>query len=466
MLTAASALVGIPAFSTLARGMRGASPLVVLEFLSAVRRGDLEFVRAALARDITLARSVDEVDRSAFVLAHLHGHEAVAQAIAEAGVEFDLVESVLAEDWDRFEVLAEAYPEDLNAAHPIGGTPMYAAALVGSDDFWRLRSKGCLPDVIPKGGSGYSAARGAMESIDTAWARIALSDLCSNGSDVNAAQRGGSSVLHGTVTRRDATLVRLAIRKGADVNAKDEAGRTPLALAQSIDWKQGVELLKGHEKLPRDHRASRFAWQADGSPVVRSNLSSVPQAQQSEVTGNSHGNIKRVRELVEGDPRLVFSISTDDELAIEASAHMGNHDLMRFHLDHGAPMSLPTAVSLGDLEGIERLLEQDPDLVHERGAHDFPVMWYVVTGGASIEVAEFVTARGVGIEQESVGGTALHRCVLRGAEDLAHWLIEKGANLEAVGYRWDRRGQTPLQLAQSRGYDSMVKLLREAGAAG
>lgn len=466
VLSSIGALLSLPAYSAFSPGLlRNAAPGCT-EFLEHVVRGDLEAVRSALSEDAGLARATDGAQRSAFVLAHVHGHEDVAALLRDAGIELDIVEAVLAEDWERFEALAEEDPARLARAHPIGGTPLYAGALVGSLGFWRLRSQGCKPDFAPAGGSGFTASRGAMESPRSTWARIALTDLCSNGSDVNAPQAGGSSVLHGAVLRQDVTLVKLAVRKGARVDARDDEGRTPEELARSLYWEEGARLLANHASLPRDNRSSRFALDADGEVIERPDMKGLSQALQSQVTSNSHGNLAKVRELIATDKRLIFSISTDDELAIEASAHMGNKDLMRFHLDNGAPLSLPTAASLGETVAIEALLDDDPTLVHERGAHDFPVMMYAAIGNASIELAELLLERGVSVDQETMGSTTLHFCAMRGRLELAKWLIEAGADVNAVGYKWDRSGQTPLQTANARGQAAVAALLRDAGAIG
>lgn len=136
---------------------------------------------------------------------------------------------------------------------------------------------------------------------------------------------------------------------------------------------------------------------------------------------------------------------------------------MRYHLDHGAPLSLPTAVSLGDAAAVRFWLERDPSLVHERGAHDFPVMWYAVLGGGSVEMAELLVSLGVGVDQESMGSTALHWCARRQDADLAHWLVEHGADPGAVGYRWKRSGETPLEVARDAKDSRMVALLEKLG---
>ena len=414
---------------------RKPSPKTCADFLAWVQAGDADKVSGMLSQDASLARSKDPQGRSAFSLAHVHGHPKVAKLLSDTGLELDLVESILAEDWPRFDGLAKKHEGELNRAHAIGGTPMYAAALVGSLDFWRLRSVGCLPDQVPVGGSGLTAFRAAVDSVNPNWARISMCDLGGNGSSINAPQRAGNSVLHACVERKDAMLVRLAIRKGADVAARDEAGRTPLALAEQIGWKAGLSLLQAEASLPRDNRSSRFALDANREPIQRPDLSDVPQALQSQVTSNSHGRLAKVKELVAKDKRLIFSISTDEELAIEASAHLGNRPLMRFHLDQGAPLSLPTAVSLGDLSTTRFLLEKDSDLANERGAHDFPVMWFSLLGGASVEMAEELVLRGVPVDQESMGTTTLHWCVRRNALELAAFLLKSGCDPQPLGFK-------------------------------
>ena len=48
--------------------------------------------------------------------------------------------------------------------------------------------------------------------------------------------------------------------------------------------------------------------------------------------------------------------------------------------------------------------------------------------------------------------------------DLIRFLAERGAELEAVGYKFDAAGQTPLALACAREQDASARLLRDLGA--
>lgn len=431
------------------------------DFLRAVSAGERERVLQMLDRDTSLARACDASGRSAFVLAHLAGQPAIAALLAERGLELDVVEAVLATDWPRVEALAAADPRCMNAAHPIGGNPLYASALTGGGEQYRLRALGCESDGRPDGGSGLTPARAAMDCRDPLGAWLAATDILSNGGDPNAPQKDGASVLHGAVRARDPRLVRLVIRKGGDVRARDVSGRTPRALAGELEWEEGVELLEKEALIPRDHRASQLAFNASREPFTLLAIEDVPRARQSEITGLSHFNRPRVQELLHDDPRLVNAISTDDELAIEACGHTGQREIIRLHLDHGAPLSLPTAISLGDLAHARWLLAQDPLLIHERGPHDFPVMWYPAIGQGSVEAAELLLDAGAALEQASGGETALHQAAMRGHADLVRYLVDRGADLEAVGYRQDRNGLTPLGLALAREQEEVAQLLRD-----
>ena len=53
----------------------------------------------------------------------------------------------------------------------------------------------------------------------------------------------GETALHLVTARRDTTWMTFLLAKGANVNARDSRGRTPLVVASNLGFEEGVELL-------------------------------------------------------------------------------------------------------------------------------------------------------------------------------------------------------------------------------
>lgn len=56
----------------------------------------------------------------------------------------------------------------------------------------------------------------------------------------------GETALHIVTARRDLTWMQFLIAKGANVNARDAKGQTPLVLAANYNFAEGVDLLVSH----------------------------------------------------------------------------------------------------------------------------------------------------------------------------------------------------------------------------
>lgn len=60
----------------------------------------------------------------------------------------------------------------------------------------------------------------------------------------------GETALHIVTARRDITWLTYLISKGANVNASDDRGRTPLELAVNLGWREGVDTLLAERAVP------------------------------------------------------------------------------------------------------------------------------------------------------------------------------------------------------------------------
>ncbi len=433
-------------------------------FLAAVIAGDLVAVRARLETRPRLVDAADAAGCSALVLAYCHGQQPVADALRERGARVELIEACMIPDWDRVKELAGGDGAGVDAWHPVGGTAMYAAARAGRADTYHLQDLGADPDGNPRGRSGVTPAWGALECRDPIDAWRCTVALLSNGAHVNAPQRHGETLLHAAARRGDVNILRYLLRRGADTEARTLHGVTALGEAERLGHEAAAAMLRNASSVERDDFTLRYAFDASGAPVIWPDLSDLSPAEMSAVTGPSHFNLEAVKTAVGSDTRRSFSVSTQDELAVEACGHTGYREAIAYHLDHGVPMSLATALSFGDLKRARALLERHPGSIHERGPHDFAIMWYPAIGGDSVEAAQLLLEHGADVNQDSQGTIALHWAAMRGRLELAAFLLDEGARIDAVSYSFDRAGRTPLQLALEREQDKLVTLLRERGA--
>ena len=125
--------------------------------------------------------------------------------------------------------------DDLDASMGAGATPFLRAAKADDLEVMRLLlDKGADPRIATKAhetalmaaagvgwrdGKSHGAEPDAIEAIQ----------LCLDlGLDINAANDSGKTALHGAAQRGAETVISYLISRGADTNAKDETGGTPL----------------------------------------------------------------------------------------------------------------------------------------------------------------------------------------------------------------------------------------------
>ena len=98
---------------------------------------------------------------------------------------------------------------DPSLATEEGATPLMAAAGVG---IWKI-------------GENPGTNDEALEAVELAWKL---------GNDVNAADTNGDTALHGAIHRGAGNIVRFLVEKGADIDAVNDTGWSPLSVAQGV----------------------------------------------------------------------------------------------------------------------------------------------------------------------------------------------------------------------------------------
>jgi ankyrin repeat protein len=240
----------------------GYSPL-----LFAAQQGDLESIELLIAAGADVDEKAPE-GTSALVVAAHSGHGAAARLLLDKGADpaaagagytalhaailhgdVDLVQALLARGVSPNAPLVKATPLRRNSAdygfeaNLVGATPFWLAARFLEPPIMRaLLAKGADPSfVMNDGTTALAAAIQARRTVEPGFAADPIRDeslaleaaqiTIANGADVNAADKDGDTALHAAVQRRLNSVVQLLVEKGASLDAKNQKGQTPLAIA-------------------------------------------------------------------------------------------------------------------------------------------------------------------------------------------------------------------------------------------
>jgi hypothetical protein len=126
----------------------------------------------------------------------------------------------------------------------------------------------------------------------------------------------------------------------------------------------------------------------------------LPAEMVNEFVGVSHGDLNRVKQLLEQEPALVNAAwdwgGGDWETGLGAAAHTGQRDIALYLLDHGARIDLFAAAMLGRVEVVRAVLEAFPEARDVKGPHGIPLLVHAQLGGpeaaAVVELLESLAA--------------------------------------------------------------------------
>ena len=265
--------------------------------------------------------------------------------------------------------------------------------------------------------------------------------LLDKGADPNAKNEAGATALMWAMG--DMRKIRMLVAKGADVNARANTGRTPLLLAAAhAGSAEKVEFL--------------LAKGAQVNALDRAGLNALAEAAAA-------GDVAVLKLLLAkgGDvhvkqaARFIDIRRADTEII---------HEVVR-RADRRSSGITPMmfAVNSGNREAVRLLLERDPDVNAETSASLTALMIAAPKGDP--EMIKLLLDHGAKVNvKDERGLTPL--LLAAGAEsrntEVVRLLIEKGADLAAK----DNNGDTALAWARKMGETAVVTLLVESGAPG
>jgi hypothetical protein len=104
-----------------------------------------------------------------------------------------------------------------------------------------------------------------------------------------------------------------------------------------------------------------------------------------EVVGVSHGNIKRLKELVDRRPTLALAAWDwgfgDWETALGAASHVGNREIAEYLIANGARPTIFSAAMLGQLDVVTAFVTASPGVQRIHGPHSITLMAHAKAGG-------------------------------------------------------------------------------------
>jgi ankyrin repeat protein len=182
-------------------------------------------------------------------------------------------------------------------------------------------------------------------------------------------------------------------------------------------------------------------------------MAEVEAAVVEELVGNAHGNLARVRELLDQHPAALKMRAPWNETAVEAATQMGNQPILELLIERGAPVDFFTACVLGRVEMVDAELAADRGRASARGVHDLPALYFAAIGG-NLAIAEHLLASGADINARCESAAPIHGAVMGGSADMVRLLLKNGADASLPDYQ----GRSASRLAEDLGRPELVAL--------
>lgn len=219
----------------------------VTEMLTAARTGDAARVKELLQQNRKLLTARDWLGNTALIMAVNSGHQAIAELLFKAGVQPDIHEAAAIGQTERVKELLDEDARRLDSFSAEGFTPVGLAAHFGHKETTEfLLNQGANVNVVALHPLQVTPLHAALFGRQVEIARL----LIEHGADVNIKRggrglpRAGWTPLHYAAGYGFMELIEQMLERGANLNALDDEGRTPLRVAVEEKQDETTKLLR------------------------------------------------------------------------------------------------------------------------------------------------------------------------------------------------------------------------------
>lgn len=361
---------------------------------------------------------------------------------------------------------------DVNARDSAGRIPLFEASTKAVAEM--LVAHGADPLILrPDGGTVL------LEAVSGGMPVELVAHLLSLGCNPNARTKDGTEAICLAATFGHAALVDLLLSHGVNPDSRCCLWGTPLMGAIINGHCDTVDVLLRHEATLQDRDGDtplHVAAAHNAVEMVRHLLARGAQVNAVNRKGQTplHQlagqvnpvDLEKQREMVD----LLLAKGADPSIAdhegrtpVHEAIEFGDQFLWSHLLNHGGETDPFIVAAIGIPEWLYERGEADPMFAHMRDARGYTLVHWAAMRGHTRALSLLLQIQADVNARDHEGQTPLHIAVAHKEMSGAEWLLSHGAEVDAI----DNDGSTPLMVAAyERAYDLMVLLMRHGADVG